>query len=62
MVTGVEMTSAHGHVQLPLLGDIELASAMVFDLGVYVVVVTVVLTVLSGLGELSLRARYRSET
>ncbi len=56
------LTSAHGHVQLPLLGDIELASAMVFDLGVYVVVVTVVLTVLSGLGELSLRARYRSET
>ncbi len=51
------LTSAHGHVQLPLLGDVELASAMVFDLGVYIVVVTVVLTVLSGIGGLSLRAR-----
>ena len=44
-------------VPLPLLGDVELASAMVFDLGVYVVVVTVVVTVLSELGRLSLRAR-----
>ena len=34
------LTSAHGHLQLPLIGDVELASAMVFDLGVYVVVVT----------------------
>jgi multicomponent K+:H+ antiporter subunit A len=55
------LTSAHGHVQLPLLGDIELATAMVFDLGVYVVVVTVVVTVLAGLGRLSLRARSGSE-
>ena len=51
------LTSAHGHVRLPLLGDVELASAMVFDLGVYIVVVTVVVSVLSGLGQLSLRAR-----
>ena len=51
------LTSVHGHVPLPLLGDVELASAMVFDLGVYVVVVTVVVTVLSELGRLSLRAR-----
>jgi multisubunit Na+/H+ antiporter MnhB subunit len=51
------LTSAHGHVSLPLIGEFELASAMVFDLGVYVVVVTVVVTVLSGLGRLSLRAR-----
>ena len=55
------LTSAHGHLQLPLIGDVELASAMVFDLGVYVVVVTVVLTVLSGLGSLSLRARSQAE-
>ena len=55
------LTSAHGHVQLPLIGDLELASAMVFDLGVYVVVVTVVLTVLAGLGSLSLRARSQIE-
>ena len=49
------LTSAHGHVHLPLIGDVELASAMVFDLGVYVVVVTVVVSVLAGLGQLSLR-------
>ncbi|HQC80789.1 MAG TPA: monovalent cation/H+ antiporter subunit A [Accumulibacter sp.] len=55
------LTSAHGHVRLPLLGEIELASAMIFDLGVYVVVVTVVLTVLTGLGGLSSRARRHEE-
>jgi multicomponent K+:H+ antiporter subunit A len=50
------LTSAHGHLQLPLLGDVSLATAMVFDLGVYVVVVTVVVTVLAQLGRLSLRS------
>jgi multicomponent K+:H+ antiporter subunit A len=47
------LTSAHGHVTLPLLGDVELASAMIFDLGVYLVVVSVVLMVLAELGKLS---------
>ena len=37
----------------PILGDIELASAMIFDLGVYLVVVSVVLMVLAELGKLS---------
>ena len=50
------LTTAHGHVSLPLIGEFELASAMIFDLGVFVVVVTVVVTVLSGLGRLSKRA------
>ena len=50
------LTTAHGHVELPLIGEVELASAMIFDLGVYLVVVTVVVTVLSGLGRLSERA------
>ena len=50
------LTSAHGHIYLPIIGEIELASAMIFDLGVYLVVVTVVLVVLSELGRLSLRA------
>ncbi len=50
------LTTAHGHVSLPLIGEFELASAMIFDLGVYLVVVTVVVTVLSGLGLLSERA------
>ncbi|MDZ4201341.1 MAG: monovalent cation/H+ antiporter subunit A [Gallionella sp.] len=47
------LTTAHGHIALPLIGDIELASAMVFDLGVYLVVVSVVLMVLAELGKLS---------
>jgi multicomponent K+:H+ antiporter subunit A len=50
------LTSAHGHLHLPLplVGDLdlELASAMAFDLGVYLVVVGAVLTVLIHLGRL----------
>jgi multicomponent K+:H+ antiporter subunit A len=39
------LTSAHGHPHLPVLGDIPLATAMAFDLGVYLTVVgTVMLT------------------
>lgn len=34
------------HVHLPLLGDIELATAALFDLGVYIVVVGNVVTVI----------------
>ncbi|MFH2133719.1 MAG: monovalent cation/H+ antiporter subunit A [Pseudomonadota bacterium] len=50
------LTTAHGHLTLPLLGDIELASALIFDLGVYLVVVSVVLMVLAELGKLSAHA------
>jgi multicomponent K+:H+ antiporter subunit A len=32
------LTSAHGYLKLPVLGDIPLASAMGFDLGVLLVV------------------------
>ncbi len=39
-------THTFEHVHLPLLGDMELASAALFDLGVYVVVVGNVLTVI----------------
>ncbi len=46
------LTSAHGHFHLPLLGDIELASVIIFDLGVYLVVVATVLLILSELGKL----------
>ncbi|MDP2333037.1 MAG: MnhB domain-containing protein, partial [Reyranella sp.] len=49
------LTSAHGYVYPPLIGKTELASAMVFDLGVYLVVVAGVLLVLSELGGLSRR-------
>jgi len=47
------LTTAHGHIALPLIGEIELASALIFDLGVYLVVVSVVLMVLAELGKLS---------
>ncbi|MGE5171264.1 MAG: monovalent cation/H+ antiporter subunit A [Rudaea sp.] len=47
------LTSAFGHPHLPLLGEVPLASAMAFDLGVYLTVVGVVMLVLARLGELS---------
>lgn len=44
------LTSSFGHVHLPLVGEFELASAMAFDLGVYLVVVGVTLLILVNLG------------
>jgi multicomponent K+:H+ antiporter subunit A len=49
------LTSTHGHFDLPLLGDIELASVIIFDLGVYLVVVATVLLILTELGRLHIR-------
>ncbi len=46
------MTSAHGHLDLPLVGDVEWASAALFDLGVFLVVVGTVMLMLDGLGRL----------
>jgi multisubunit Na+/H+ antiporter MnhB subunit len=42
-------THTFGHVHLPVIGDIELASAALFDLGVYLVVVGTVVTVIGAL-------------
>jgi multicomponent K+:H+ antiporter subunit A len=47
------LTSTFGHVSMPGLGEIELASAMAFDLGVYLTVVGATLMILSNLGRLS---------
>jgi multicomponent K+:H+ antiporter subunit A len=47
------LTSAHGHPHLPLLGDIPLATAALFDLGVYITVVGATLLTLSTLGAVS---------
>jgi multicomponent K+:H+ antiporter subunit A len=44
------LTSAFGHFHWPLVGDFELASAMAFDLGVYLVVVGSTLLILIHLG------------
>ena len=44
------LTSAFGYFDLPLVGELELASAMAFDLGVYLVVVGATLLILINLG------------
>jgi multicomponent K+:H+ antiporter subunit A len=51
------LTSAHGHFHLPVVGDLELASAMIFDAGVLMVVVGITLVILIRLGQLSDRRR-----
>ena len=47
------LTSAFGHFELPWLGDLELASAMAFDLGVYMAVVGATLLMMSNIGYVS---------
>jgi multicomponent K+:H+ antiporter subunit A len=47
------LTSAFGHFSLPLVGEFELATAMLFDLGVYLVVVGATLLILSNIGHVS---------
>jgi multicomponent K+:H+ antiporter subunit A len=44
------LTSAYGHPAVPILGEIPLASAALFDLGVFLVVVGATLLTLSALG------------
>ncbi|HSB96247.1 MAG TPA: MnhB domain-containing protein, partial [Spongiibacteraceae bacterium] len=46
------LTSAVLHWQIPLLGEIELASALLFDVGVYAAVVGVALLILARLADL----------
>ncbi|AZB44224.1 Na(+)/H(+) antiporter subunit B [Bacillus sp. FJAT-42376] len=45
------LTHAHGPVHLPFFGEVELASATAFDLGVYLVVVGVTMTIIQTIGE-----------
>jgi multicomponent K+:H+ antiporter subunit A len=47
------LTSAHGHPYVPLLGELPLASAALFDLGVYLTVVGSTLLTISVLGSVS---------
>jgi multicomponent K+:H+ antiporter subunit A len=44
------LTSAHGHSHLPVIGELPLASAALFDLGVYLAVVGATMLTLSALG------------
>jgi multicomponent K+:H+ antiporter subunit A len=46
------LTSTFSHVHWPLVGEFELASAMLFDLGVFMVVVGVTMVILLRLGHL----------
>ncbi|MGG0716072.1 Na(+)/H(+) antiporter subunit B [Robertmurraya massiliosenegalensis] len=45
------LTHAFGHIDLPVLGDISLHTATLFDLGVYLVVVGVTMTIIQTIGE-----------
>lgn len=47
------LTSAHGHPHVPILGELPLASAALFDLGVYLTVVGATLLTISVLGSVS---------
>jgi multicomponent K+:H+ antiporter subunit A len=55
------LTSSFGHFELPLVGEFELATAMIFDLGVYLAVIGSTLLVLANLGKLTLLNRELSE-
>ena len=45
------LTSAFGHVHVPVLGDFESSSALFFDLGVYFVVTGITVTILLAIEE-----------
>ena len=47
------LTSAHGQPHLPILGELPLATAALFDLGVYITVVGATLLTLSTLGNVT---------
>ncbi|MDH2433126.1 monovalent cation/H+ antiporter subunit A [Pokkaliibacter sp. MBI-7] len=55
------LTSWFDHFHLPLIGDFELASAMAFDLGVYLTVVGATLMMLANLGKLTTAHRPQYE-
>ena len=50
------LTTHTAHFSLPLLGDIHVASALFFDIGVYAVVVGATLLILTALAHQSVRA------
>ena len=53
------LTSAFGHPVMPLLGELPLATAALFDLGVYITVVASTLLTLSVLGGASKEGQRR---
>lgn len=51
------LTSWFDHFHLPLVGEFELASAMMFDLGVYLTVIGATMLILANLGKLTTSER-----
>lgn len=47
------LTSTFGHFHLPFIGDIELASAMLFDVGIFLGVIGATMMILSFLGKIA---------
>jgi len=45
------LTQTFGHVSFPLLGNVEFATAMIFDLGIYLVVTGGCLTIITSIGQ-----------
>lgn len=45
------LSHTFGHFHLPLLGDTELATAVLFDLGVYLTVIGVTMTIILTIAE-----------
>jgi multicomponent Na+:H+ antiporter subunit B len=45
------LTHAFGDIELPILGEISLHTATLFDLGVYLVVIGVTMTIIQTIGE-----------
>ncbi|MCM3619033.1 Na(+)/H(+) antiporter subunit B [Sutcliffiella horikoshii] len=45
------LTHTFGYVELPILGETALASTLIFDLGVYLVVVGIAMTIIQTIGE-----------
>lgn len=48
---GIFMTHSFAHIMVPFFGKVELTTAFVFDLGVYLVVVGGVITIITAVGE-----------
>jgi len=51
------LTSTHGYAKLPMIEPFELASAMMFDLGIMLVVIASLVLILAELGTLSTREK-----
>jgi multicomponent Na+:H+ antiporter subunit B len=45
------LTHTFGYIELPILGETALASTLAFDLGVYLVVVGIAMTIIQTIGE-----------